>query len=84
MTALFMLFADTAMASANPPGQAGDIIVTAPAQRGTPWSPNVDDWYDDTPTCPYVFDEEVSGFGKIRVGGRCEVRKASLADAWSD
>ena len=84
MTALFMLFADAAMASANPPGQAGDIVVTAPAQRGTPWSPNVDDWYDDTPTCPYVFDEEIAGFGKLRVGGRCEEAKDRLADDWRE
>lgn len=75
MTSLFLLFADAALASANPPSQAGnepgDIVVTAPAPRGTPWSPNVDDWYDDTPTCPYVFDEEIRGFGTLRVGARC-------------
>lgn len=76
MTSLFFLFADAALASANPPSQAGtdrdDIVVTAPAQRGTAWSPNVDDWYDDTPTCPYFFDEEIKGFGKLRVGARCD------------
>ena len=82
MTALFMLFADAAMASANPPGQAGDIVVTAPAQRGTPWSPNVADWDDDTPTCPYFFDEEIKGFGKVRAGGLCIETGAKLADPW--
>lgn len=75
MTALFMLFADAALASANPPSQAGtshdDTVVSAPARSGKPWSPKVDDWYDDTPTCPYFFDDEVPGFGKLRVGPRC-------------
>ena len=84
MTALFMLFADAAMASANPPGQAGDIVVTAPAQRGTPWEPDVEDWYDDTPTCPYVFDDEIAGFGKLRIGGLCKERKDRLADGWRE
>jgi hypothetical protein len=75
MTSLFLLFADAALASANPPSQAGndsgDIVVAAPAQRGTRWSPRVDDWHDDTPTCPYFFDEEIRGFGTLRVGPRC-------------
>ena len=85
MPSLFLLFAEAAMAAANPPSQAGsepgDILVTAPARRGTPWSPNVDDWFDNTPTCPYLFDEEIGGFGTLRVGARCAAGdKEGLAD----
>jgi hypothetical protein len=31
-----------------------------------------------------VFDDEIAGFGKLRIGGRCDERAERLADPWRD
>ena len=75
MMLLALVFSNAALTAAEARDLQESGGTTAPHSgptiRARVWHPGVDKWEDEKAECPIFFQEDVDGFGVVKIGGRC-------------